>query len=158
VPVSLISSRDAAAVATGNATTGLIESRWLEVFPVWEDEHRVMVGREDTCADKADKADDEHADADDADSTCSRPVASPPIIMDNATTPFLMKGDPGVFLSSITDNTPEQVRIKAAPHRCRTTYLTLSTRLTPASMACMCLLNGTNPFLLLTPSRNSATR
>jgi hypothetical protein len=103
VPVSLISSTETASVTSGNTTNSLIESRWLEIFPVWEEQHRVSVGSRRTCPEKA----DDKLDA--ADSTCSRPVTSIPVTIDNGTTPWLMKADAGVFLSRIADNTAGQV-------------------------------------------------
>lgn len=105
LPVSLTSSSETATVVSGNSSEGLIESRWLEIFPVWEEQHRVSVDSEQLCPEKA---------GDDVDNTCGRPVASAPVIIDNGTTPWLMKGEPGVFLSSIADDGAGKVCINAA--------------------------------------------
>jgi hypothetical protein len=95
-----MSSRETASVQSGNSSVALIESRWMEIFPVWEEQHRVAVGSEDTCPEVA---------ADPA-KLCSRPIASAPVIIGSGPTPWLMKGDPGVFLSSIADDSAGQVR------------------------------------------------
>lgn len=102
LPVSLLSSNETASVPHqhGNSSLGIRESRWLEIFPVWEEQHRVRAGSDEMCLEEAG----------DNGVSCGRPVASPPVVSDSAADiPWLMKGHPGVFLSSVADGAAGRV-------------------------------------------------
>lgn len=85
VPVSLVSSAAAAVTPGGNTTAR--EQRWLEVFPPWEDRHRIAVGGDPACADL----------------NCGRPLASPPLQVPPDNGVWLPKAREGPFLTSIPD-------------------------------------------------------
>lgn len=102
MPVGLLSSNVTATAWPGNTSAGILESRWLEIFPVWEEEHKVRVGGDETCG--------EAGDGDGDGAACGRPVASPPVVIDDGA-PWLMKGSPGVFLGNISDSGAGKVRL-----------------------------------------------
>lgn len=99
IPVSMMATSETTATTSSNSSDALFESRWMEIFPVWEEQHRVAAGSEAMCREATEDPDD----------ACSRPIASPPVIIDNGTVPWIMKGDPGMFLSSISHEDDGQV-------------------------------------------------